>query len=147
MDRDIWVPETALDYARYLKSLRQARAQRQSNRTPGRSRIALSALERRRVLGKTAGRCHICGGPVADDWQADHILAHSAGGAHAADNYLPAHGICNNYRWDYLPEEFQEILRLGVWLRTKIQNQTEVGMQAASQYVRDDQNRVRRRKR
>ena len=37
--------------------------------------------------------------------QADHVLAHSAGGGNRLeDNYLPAHALCNNYRWDYLSE-------------------------------------------
>ncbi|MDZ7654258.1 MAG: HNH endonuclease signature motif containing protein [Burkholderiaceae bacterium] len=70
------------------------------------------------MLAKTAGRCHVCGGPIEGlNWHADHVLAHSGGGAHSVDNYLAAHPICNNYRWDYLDEEFREILRLGVWLR------------------------------
>jgi hypothetical protein len=33
---------------------------------------------------------------------------------------LPAHSTCNNYRWDYLPEEFQYILKLGVWASTQM---------------------------
>lgn len=33
----------------------------------------------------------------------------------SADNFLPAHSTCNNYRWDYLAEEFELILKLGVW--------------------------------
>src|SRR3712207_8439206 len=50
--------------------------------------------------------------------------AHSSGGAHSADNYLPAHTLCNNYRWDYSPEEFQLVLKIGVWARTRSEEHT-----------------------
>jgi 5-methylcytosine-specific restriction endonuclease McrA len=81
----------------------------------------LRAAERATVLRKTGGKCHICGGDIRGSWHADHVLAHSAGGKHATDNYLPAHGTCNNYRWDYLAEEFELILKLGVWARTQVE--------------------------
>jgi hypothetical protein len=89
-----------------------------------RTRQMLSAAERRQILAKTAGRCHICGGAIEGAWHADHVLAHSGGGGHIADNYLPAHALCNNYRWDYSSEEFQYILKLGVWIRTQIERKS-----------------------
>jgi Domain of unknown function (DUF4440) len=73
------------------------------------------------VLAKTAGRCHICGGEVFERWQADHVLAHAGGGQHAVDNYLPAHALCNGYRWAYSPEEFQWVLKIGVWARLQME--------------------------
>jgi hypothetical protein len=79
------------------------------------SRQALTHGNRAIVLAKTAGRCHLCGGHVAERWTADHVLAHSGGGRHAVDNYLPAHALCIGYRWSYLPEEFQWALKISVW--------------------------------
>jgi len=61
------------------------------------------------VFKKTSGRCHICGGSIDGKWQADHVFSHSVGGAHTANNYLPAHALCNNYRWDHSADEFQAI--------------------------------------
>jgi 5-methylcytosine-specific restriction endonuclease McrA len=78
-------------------------------------RRALTRADRDELLRKTDKRCHICGGIIdGNDWEADHVLAHGSGGAHAIDNYLPAHSLCNNYRWHYDAEEFQWILKLGV---------------------------------
>jgi hypothetical protein len=77
--------------------------------------------------------------------QADHLLAHSAGGTHDVDNYLPAHSICNNYRWDYLPEEFQYILKLGVWAKTQIERGTTVGNDVAISFAGHEARRVKRR--
>jgi 5-methylcytosine-specific restriction endonuclease McrA len=112
----------------------------------GKPRTSLTAAERLQVFAKTSGRCHICGGKVGDErWQADHVMAHSAGGTHDVDNYLPAHATCNNYRWDYLPEEFQFILKLGVWARTQIERGTTVGNDVASAFAGHEARRIKRR--
>jgi hypothetical protein len=71
-------------------------------------------------------------------------MAHSAGGTHDIDNYLPAHSTCNNYRWDYVPEEFQYILKLGVWTRTQIERGTAIGNTVASAFAGHEVRRVKR---
>jgi hypothetical protein len=44
-------------------------------------RQSLSREERRTVLRKTAGRCHMCGGKVTENkFAAGHVLAHAGGG-------------------------------------------------------------------
>lgn len=99
------------------------------------------------ILAKTDGRCHVCGGEIASGkWEADHVLAHSGGGQHGPDNFLPAHRLCNNYRWDYLPQEFQVILKLGVWARTQLEDYTRVGRAIAPAFVAHEQHRATRRK-
>jgi 5-methylcytosine-specific restriction endonuclease McrA len=126
----------------------QLRAKREKskaqNRRPRRQR--LSAADREKVLQKTGGRCHVCGGKISGAWQADHVIAHSAGGVHAADNYLAAHRTCNNYRWDYLPEEFEVILKLGVWARTQVENGTSLGQELGSKFEKHEVQREARRK-
>lgn len=132
----------------YLHELRlRRRSLKKSLRATRPPRKALSRQQRQAILAKTGGRCHICGGAVSDPWQADHVLAHSGGGVHVADNYLPAHAICNNYRWDYTADEFQEILKLGVWIRLQVEHRTPLGLQAATQYLTHDTRRAGRRRR
>ncbi len=114
------------------------------NRRPRSRRLA--ETDRAAILLKTDARCHICGGEIDGEWNADHVLPHSAGGEHSVDNYLPAHGTCNNYRWDYLPEEFQIILKLGVWARTQIQRGTGVGKDIEEKFSAHDAKREGRRK-
>jgi len=131
--------------------LRELHAHRRGRVVSGRSertqRALLTKADRGKVLAKTAGRCHICGGIInADDWQADHVLAHSTGGAHSVDNYLPAHSICNNYRWHYDAEEFQWILKLGVWLRTQIERGTTIGEEVGEKFCEHERRRAGRRK-
>lgn len=83
---------------------------------------------------------------LGEKWQADHVLAHSGGGGHSLQNYLPAHAVCNNYRWDYGPQEFQAILKLGVWLRTQIERGTKIGALAGESFVKHERIRVGRRR-
>jgi 5-methylcytosine-specific restriction endonuclease McrA len=134
-------------FAAHLRWLRLNRRQRKkAARSSRTARQPLSTSQRAHILAKTAGRCHICGGLISEStWHADHVLAHSAGGAHIADNYLPAHALCNNYRWDYSAEEFQHILKLGVWTRTQIERRTGFGRDAAAAFLAYDRTRQARR--
>lgn len=134
------------DLRTHLVALRSKRANRklQAGRRP---RTALSATARAQVLAKTGGRCHICGGSVEGaPWAADHVLAHSAGGGVTADNFLPAHSTCNSYRWDFESEEFQYILKLGVWARTQIERATTLGDKIAKDFTKYEKHRVSRRR-
>lgn len=72
-------------------------------------------------------------------------LSLPTGNTHSPDNYLPAHSVCNNYRWHYGTEEFQWILKLGVWFRTQVENQTPVGA-AARDFLAHERRRTSRRK-
>ncbi len=134
-------------YCAYLADLRREREDtKDKHKTEGRTRLRLTAADRKHIFLKTDGRCHICGGLIENNWDADHVLSYSKGGEHSVDNYLPAHKTCNNYRWDYLPTEFQEIMKLGVWLRTQIEKQTEIGKNAAEEFVKYEKKRLARRK-
>lgn len=142
------VPRNVDELAETLRVLHEAREDAKSEtKTRSRPRRALHTSDRQRVLEKTGRRCHICGGRIEGRWHADHVLAYSGGGEHSVDNYLPAHELCNNYRWDYSAQEFQYILKLGVWTRTQIEKQTRVGREVAEGFLRHEQSRERRRKR
>lgn len=129
-----------------LARLRQKRKERKvlARRPP---RRALGADDRKLVLSKTGGRCHLCGGAIKGKrWEADHVLAAAGGGQHRHDNYLPAHQLCNNYRWHYLPEEFQLVLKLGVWAKTQIEKNTLLGKAMAEGFGRHEAARKRRKR-
>ncbi len=107
-------------------------------------RKRLTTKQRKRVLAKTDGRCHICGGRVGERWQADHVHPHGRGGDHTEENFLASHALCNNYRWHYLPEEFQYIMKLGVWAKKQVEKETAVGEQIAAGFVQQERRRIRR---
>ncbi len=138
------VEELAAQLTR-LKSVRKRR--KEQTKRSGAKRKQLSPAQRQRIKDKTGGLCHLCGGPVGDAWQADHVLSHSGGGASTEDNYLSAHILCNNYRWHYTAEELQQILKLGVWVRTQIQKLTVVGRLVGDRFLSHERQRLRRRKR
>ena len=144
---DNWPPRKRATYLR--KKFSRLNEKRKNEMALRRSesplaRKRLTAQQRKRVLTKTGGRCHICGGKVGQRWQADHVHPHGHGGNHAEDNYLAAHAICNNYRWHYLPEEFQYIMKLGVWAKKQVEQGTAVGDMIAAGFVQQERRRMRR---
>jgi 5-methylcytosine-specific restriction endonuclease McrA len=139
------LPQSAEELAKHYETMRRERRRRkESAQARGAKRARLTSAQRRRILAKTGGRCHLCGGRIDGKWQADHVLAHSGGGQHSEDNYLPAHALCNNYRWHYTAEEFQQILKLGVWARTQIQRLTRVGRYVAEEFLKYEKRRAAR---
>jgi hypothetical protein len=133
-------------FANRLKKLHALRVKGKVDNPARRQSLALK--EREIILRKTGKRCHICGGKIkrGEAWQADHILAHTLGGKHSIENYLPAHSICNNYRWHYEAEEFQWILKLGVWTRTQIEKRSWLGIAIADKFIKHELNRISRQR-
>ncbi len=145
-DRDSWAPQTAKRYSNLLIRQREKRkSEIKKNRNTRLPRRSLSKQQRACVLLKTNSRCHICGGEIKNNWHADHVLSYSKGGAHSEDNYLAAHNTCNSYRRALSPEEFQEIMKLGVWVRDQIIQQNEIGNTVAEKFVKYEHNRIKRR--
>ena len=138
--------QSASDFVSRLRSLRRQRRDHKLELRNQVFRESLSCQEREVIFAKTGGRCHICGGSIEAKWEADHVFSHSVGGQHSIDNYLPAHPICNHYRWFYEPEEFLWILKLGVWLRTQIERKTPVGHLAATAFWMHERARASRSK-
>ncbi|MBL0238091.1 MAG: HNH endonuclease [Saprospiraceae bacterium] len=111
-------------------------------------RLARISKEDRKVIhAKTGGKCHVCGQHLeVEKFEADHVKSHSSGGASLTDNFLPACKTCNNYRWHYLADELQWILKLGVWAKTEIEKGSSIGFKMAETFVSREKKREGRRK-
>lgn len=130
----------------FQQELKRLHALRKSGKTKSKRIYRLTKKERQIIYSKTCGKCHICGQDILmGKFEADHVKSHSSGGASTTDNFLPACKTCNNYRWHYLPEEFQWILKLGIWARTEIENSTVLGNKIANTFVVREKNREHRR--
>ncbi len=74
------VAKTPAEFANKLLSLRhQRKLIKKDNKRNKVERQILTSKERREILKKTDGRCHICGGLITGKWDADHVMAHSGG--------------------------------------------------------------------
>jgi len=138
--------QSTVRFANRLKKLHEQRVKGKAVNPA--KRQSLTPEERDLILRKTGKRCHICGDKIKrhEAWQADHILAHAHGGEHSFENYLPAHSTCNNYRRQYGPEEFQWILKLGVWVRTQVEKRSQLGMGLTEVFIKHEINRISRQK-
>jgi len=144
-------PQSPEELLLRLSGLRRQRRERHRDvrKTPLPPRTPLSRAERDQILLKSDRLCHICGGEimVGERWQADHVRPHNAGGGHKIDNYLPAHKLCNTYRWDHSPEELQWILKIGVWARKQMEQHSKLGRELRTRFYQYEFRRHQRRKR
>ena len=140
-------PQTPAELMNLLQELRLERERRKTEqKRRGHKRKKLPERYRPQVLAKTDGRCHICGGEIErPGWHVDHVLAHSGGGLPTVDNCLPAHQVCNIYRWDRLPEETQLVLKLGVFVREAIEKNKLLGREVADAFMKKEERRRSRR--
>ncbi len=130
-----------------IKLLNNLKLIRRRDKIQGVKRYALTKKQRELVLAKTNAHCHICGIQLTvDAFQADHVKSHCMGGENAENNYLPSCPTCNNYRWHYSPEEIQIILKLGVWAKTKMMNDPDLGLTMANEFVKYEMGVRRKRK-
>jgi hypothetical protein len=130
-----------------IKLITNLKLFRRQAKVKGVKRVSLTTKQRELALAKTNSHCHICGIEVTiSDFHADHVKSHCMGGEHTENNYLPSCPTCNNYRWHYTSEEIQVILKLGVWAKTKITNDAELGLVMANEYVKYEMGVRRRRK-
>ena len=131
----------------FLKLLKKLRSKREKVKTFKGQRKRLTNNERSHILQKTDSQCHVCGRQLTiDDFEADHVKSYASGGGSHVDNFLPACRTCNNYRWNYLSEEFQWILKLGVWLRTEMEKETGLGKNASEAFIKYEVGREKRRR-
>jgi len=107
----------------------------------------LQKHEKIEILKKTCNCCHICGQELdPSNFQADHISPQSTGGSNEIENYLATCNLCNNYRWNYLPEEIRWIMKLGVWAKTQVEFGTELGKNISESFIEYEKSREQRRK-
>jgi hypothetical protein len=122
-----------------LKLIANLQDERRATKQPAQKRKTLTPAQRKAVHVKTDGHCHVCGVAVPlNKFQADHVQAHTHGGEHAEANYLPACADCNRLRWHYTAQEIQLILKLGRWMKTRLQQQDDWALDAAKAFVRTE---------
>lgn len=139
--------EDGPEFAARLQKLRgKRRTYNKAWKERHKGRRALTDEERPRVLEKTGGTCHLCGGKIQEiAWHLDHVFPISPGGQDGPDNYLPAHALCNAYKLDNSSEDFQWLLKLGSWIRHEIEEGSRTGIAAAKAFTTPDEHRRGRR--
>lgn len=127
--------------------LQQLRLLRRSEKIKAKRKYIISKADRILIHLKTDGKCHICGQDVSvDKFEADHVKSHSKGGQNIIDNFLATCRTCNNYRWDYLPDEIKWVLKLGIWSRKQIEDNTSLGQDIAKAFILYENRREKSRR-
>ena len=100
-----------------------------SKKRNGKPRATVARSVRQELLKKTAGKCHVCGGPAGKSWQADHLVPHRHGGTTDSANLLPICRACNVLRRSFEPAVQRLIMQLGIYARREIRDQTRIGQE------------------
>lgn len=114
-----------------IRRILQKRTPDRSGKVPGPAvgirQVKVTRQQRKAVGRKTGGACHVCGGKVDKQWQVDHVIPYSRGGASRESNYLPACSECNRLRWGYRPEVIRLMIRFGRLAKQEIRHGRPVG--------------------
>ncbi len=101
--------------------LRRLSKSRNDNKSISKSRRFKKA-EKEKIYNKTSGVCHICGIKLSPD-----SFSITASTTTNGETFLPACKACKRMHDNYLPEEIKWILKIGLWVKTQIEYETEIG--------------------
>jgi 5-methylcytosine-specific restriction endonuclease McrA len=145
---DAQLQPTPEDLKKRLIKLREERGGQHHPR--GLTKVPTNLEQRSEIFNKTGGRCHICGGAIKSGvktgWEADHVHPAAAGGDNKIDNFLAAHGLCNTVKSNHLGEEFQWLLKIGLWAKWQMEGKSDLGQQMLTQFYAREKLRVMRQK-
>ncbi len=137
--------ESSAKLADHFRKLRIERNKFKKEADHKRETRPLPKSVRMRILKKTGGRCHVCGGMIepGQKWRADYVIVDGKNRS-PVQCCLPAHNTTNNSRWFYSPEELMWIFKLGIWFRAQIEKKNTLSLKLADKFVKYDKKRSER---
>lgn len=89
------------------------------------------AFEKKIIFDKTNGLCHICGNALSPEkYSITYSLLFNE-----QDQPLPACKSCKTFHDNYLSDEIKWIIKLGLWAKTQIEYETEIGQLLAEEFI------------
>jgi len=89
------------------------------------------------IFNKTNGICHICGCEL-------DIESFSITGS--LENGLPACKSCKMIYDNYLPSEIKWMLKIGLWAKTQVEYETDIGKEIATEIIEIEKDKEGRKK-
>lgn len=128
-------PEFLSAEFRRLKSERIAiKAIKQSSTT--------SKLEKKEIFDQTNGICHICGIHL----KIDKFSITTSISTNSEIKKMPACLTCKKNYDKYLPDEIRWAMKIGLWIKTQIEFETDLGNEVALRIVEEEKYRESKRK-
>lgn len=103
----------------------------------------LKKSEKTLIYEKTSGTCHICGCELSDK---KFSLTSSIKKEVSVENSMPACQSCKRLYDNYMPSEIKWIIKIGMWARTQIEFETEIGQEIAIELIVSEKERELRKK-
>lgn len=107
-----------------------------------RTTSTISKLQKKEIFELTNGVCHICGTHLTSD----NFSITSSLGANSEEKKMPACLTCKKIFDNYLPDEIRWALKIGLWVKTQIGFETDLGNEIALRIIEEEKYRENKRK-
>ena len=99
--------------------------------------------EKAEIFNKTNGICHICG---CELYFEKFSITCSAEKEKSVESCLPACKSCKMIYDNYLSSEIKWMLKIGLWAKTQIEYETDIGKEIATEIIEVEKDRENRKK-
>lgn len=123
-----------------LRRLNNKRSEKKEKNSTSKN---IKKSEKELVFKKTNGSCHVCGCKLE---QEKFSITSSLGKENSIENSLPACQSCKRIFDNYLPSEIKWILKIGLWAKTQIEYETEIGKDIAIEIIEQEKDRENKKK-
>jgi len=121
-----------------LRRLHNIRNERGKKKSPH-----FKKSEKLKIFNKTNGICHICGCNLNVEKFSITIPFEKES---TVENCLPACKDCKRIYENYLPYEIKWMLKIGLWAKTQVEYETDIGKEIATEIVEIEKDRERKKK-
>ena len=128
-------PEILSAEFRRLKSKRTISKEKKTTSTT-------SKLEKTKIFELTNGICHMCGINLS----IDNFSITTSINANSEVKKMPACLTCKKNYDKYLPDEIRWAMKIGLWIKTQIEFETDLGKEIALRIIEEEKYRESKRK-
>ena len=126
----------------FSAELRRLKQERVDKKDTKQLAVSISKIEKTDIYNKTNGVCHICG----INLPISNFSITTSYNDNLEKNHLPACSTCKKAYDNYSADEIRWALKIGLWAKTQIEFETDLGKEISIQIIEEEKYRENRRK-
>ena len=141
-DNELPYIDKSIFFSAELRRIRNEREKLKKERK-GKKTVRLKKQEKIDIYNKTKGICHICGSKLSES---KFSITSSLTNEISVETSLPACKDCKRFYDNYLPDEIKWMIKLGMWAKTQVEFETDLGKTIALDITEQEKYRESKRK-